>query len=91
MTVRSPSSRRLCDVYDVHGPDLGKSVFQVHGVDIHGKVVTQRLRRDAVPVFFANLAPCVVSLEAYAESHFRERGIVRFGHTGHLMTLKGKR
>jgi len=30
------------------GLDLAKSVFQVHGVDIHGKVVvTKRLRRDA--------------------------------------------
>src|SRR4051812_5926981 len=29
------------------GLDLAKSVFQVHGVDVHGKVVvTKRLRRD---------------------------------------------
>jgi transposase len=43
------------------GLDLAKSVFQVHGVDVHGKmVVTKRLRRDAVLAFFANLAPCVV-------------------------------
>ena len=38
------------------GLDLAKSVFQVHGVDVHGKViVTKRLRRDAVLVFFAAL------------------------------------
>jgi transposase len=38
------------------GLDLAKSVFQVHGVDVHGKVVvTKRLRRDAVLAFFANL------------------------------------
>ena len=43
------------------GLDLAKSVFQVHGVDVHGKVVvTKRLRRDAVLAFFANLAPCVL-------------------------------
>jgi transposase len=31
------------------GLDLAKSVFQVHGVDVQGKVVvTKRLRRDAV-------------------------------------------
>jgi transposase len=42
------------------GLDLAKAVFQVHGVDVHGKVVvTQRLRRDAVLAFFATLAPCV--------------------------------
>ena len=47
------------------GLDLAKSVFQVHGVDAQGKVVvTKRLRRDAVLAFFANLAPCVVGMEA---------------------------
>jgi hypothetical protein len=47
------------------GLDLTKSVFQVHGVDIHGKVVvTKRLWRDAVLTFFANLPPCVVGLIA---------------------------
>ncbi|NLS07534.1 IS110 family transposase, partial [Rhizobium sp. P32RR-XVIII] len=31
------------------GLDLAKYVFEVHGVDIHGKVVLRkRLRRDAV-------------------------------------------
>ena len=51
--------------------DLAKSVFQVHGVDARGKVVvTQRLRRDAVLAFFATLAPCVVGMEACAETHF---------------------
>jgi transposase len=51
------------------GLDLAKSVFQVHGVDVHGKVVvTKRLRRDAVLAFFANLAPCVVGMEACASA-----------------------
>jgi hypothetical protein len=64
------------------GLDLAKSVFQVHGVDAQGKViVTKRLRRDAVLAFFANLAPCVVGMEACAGSHFWAREIARFGHT----------
>ena len=68
------------------GLDLAKSVFQVHGVDGHGKVVvTKRLRRDAVLAFFANLAPCVVGMEACAGSHFRAREIARLGHTVRLM------
>ena len=49
------------------GLDLAKSVFQVHGVDVHGKVVvTKRLRRDAVLAFFANLPPCVSVLHGWA-------------------------
>jgi len=68
------------------GLDLAKSVFQVHGVDVHGKVVvTKRLRRDAVLAFFANLAPCVVGMEACAGSHFWAREIARLGHTVRLM------
>jgi transposase len=68
------------------GLDLAKSVFQVHGVDAQGKVVvTKRLRRDAVLAFFANLAPCVVGMEACAGSHFWAREIARLGHTVRLM------
>jgi hypothetical protein len=56
------------------GLDLAKSVFQVHGVDVHGKVVmTKRLRRDAGLAFFANLPVCVVGMEACAGSHFWAR------------------
>jgi transposase len=68
------------------GLDLAKSVFQVHGVDVHGKVVvTKRLRRDEVLVFFANLAPCVVGMEACSGSHFRHYGAVAKGHQFRLM------
>jgi transposase len=36
------------------GLDLAKNVFQVHGVDVLGKVVLQKqLRRGAVEKFFA--------------------------------------
>ncbi|GEO43050.1 hypothetical protein SAE02_71980 [Skermanella aerolata] len=68
------------------GLDLAKSVFQVHGVDAQGKVVvTNRLRRDAVLAFFANLPVCVVGMEACAGSHFWAREIARLGHTVRLM------
>src|SRR3954452_1338524 len=68
------------------GLDLAKSVFQVHGVDVHGKVVVmKRLRRDAVLAFFANLPLCVVGMEACAGSHFWAREIARLGHTVRLM------
>ena len=65
------------------GLDLAKSVFQVHGVDVHGKVVvTKRLRRDAVLAFFANLPVCVIGMEACAGSHFWARELAGLGHTG---------
>jgi transposase len=68
------------------GLDLAKSVFQVHGVDINGKVVvTKRLRRDAVLAFFANLPVCVIGMEACAGSHFWARELAGLGHTVRLM------
>lgn len=47
------------------GIDLAKSVFQVHGVDQHGKpVLRKQLRRDQVAAFFANLPACLIGVEA---------------------------
>jgi transposase len=52
------------------GLDIAKSVFQVHGVDAHGRVVVRRqLRRRYVLAFFKKLSPCLVGIEACASSH----------------------
>ncbi len=40
------------------GIDLAKQIFQVHGVDGHGKTVIRRqLRRAQMAEFFTNLPP----------------------------------
>jgi transposase len=71
---------------------LAKLVFQVLGVNIHGKLfLTKHLRRDTVLAFFDNLAPCVVGLEARSEAYFRGREIARPGHTVRLMVLHFRR
>jgi len=47
------------------GLDLGKSVFQVHGVDQQGTVVVERrLTRARLLTFFAKQPPCLVGMEA---------------------------
>jgi len=44
--------------------DLAKSVFQVHGVDEHGKaIVRKQLRRNQVLAFFARQERCLIGLE----------------------------
>ena len=46
------------------GLDIGKSVFQVHGLDGEGKVIIRRqLKRRYVLAFFQKLAPCLVGIE----------------------------
>ena len=68
------------------GLDLAKSLFKVHGVNAHGKVVVlKRLRRDAVLGFFATLPPCVVGMEACATAHHWARQIAKLRHAVRLM------
>jgi len=52
------------------GIDLAKVVFQIHGVDMHGKALLRKqLRRNNMTKFFANLDPCLIGMEACGSSH----------------------
>ncbi len=56
------------------GFDIAKSIFQVHGVDVTGRVVMRRqLKRRHVLAFFQKLPPCLVGIEACASSHYWSR------------------
>jgi transposase len=53
------------------GIDLAKTVFQVHGVDAHGKVVLKKqIKRDQMATFFVNLPPCLIGMAACGSAHF---------------------
>jgi transposase len=68
------------------GIDLAKAVFQVHGVDAHGKTVLKKqLKRTQMPEFFANLSPCLIGMEACGSAHYWARKLQAFGHTVRLM------
>jgi len=68
------------------GLDIAKSIFQVHGVDAHGKPVLQRkLRRGEVLRLFANIEPCLVGIEACHSSHYWGRELSKLGHQVRLM------
>ncbi|AKU11345.1 transposase IS116/IS110/IS902 family protein [Azoarcus sp. CIB] len=68
------------------GLDIAKSVFQVHGVDPHGKpVIRKTLSRSQVCEFFARLPRCLVGLEACAGSHYWARELGKLGHDARLM------
>jgi transposase len=68
------------------GLDIAKSVFQVHGVDRHGKtVLCKRLARSKVLAFFANLPRCTIGLEAGGGAHHWARALTRLGHDARLM------
>jgi transposase len=68
------------------GIDLAKDVFQIHGVNQHGKaVVRKQLKRAQVPLFFANLPACLIGMEACGSAHFWARKLIALGHTVKLM------
>jgi transposase len=68
------------------GIDLAKNLFQVHGVNEHGKAVLKKqLKRDKVAEFFVNLPPCLIGMEACGSAHHWARKLQSFGHTVRLM------
>lgn len=68
------------------GIDLAKNLFQLHGVNEHGKVVIKKqLRRDQMAEFFVNLPPCLIGMEACGSAHHWARKLQGFGHTVKLM------
>jgi len=68
------------------GIDLAKNVFVIHGVDERGKAVLRKqLKRAEVAKFFANLAPCLIGMEACGSAHHWARKLLGFGHTVKLM------
>ncbi|MGB7946347.1 MAG: IS110 family transposase, partial [Candidatus Binatia bacterium] len=69
------------------GLDLAKYVFEVHGVDAHGKAVLRKtLRRDAVARFFANLPRCLVGMEASNGAHYWAKVLSDLGHQVRLIS-----
>ncbi len=68
------------------GIDLAKNLFQVHGVNEHGKAVLKKqLRRDQVAEFFAQLPACLIGMEACGSAHHWARKLGGFGHAVRLM------
>lgn len=68
------------------GIDLAKNVFQVHGIDEHGKVLLRKqLRRDQMATFFVNQPLCLIGMEACCSAHHWARKLQAMGHTVRLM------
>lgn len=68
------------------GIDLAKNLFQVHGVDSHGKAILKKqLKRDQMMPFFANLPVCLIGMEACSSAHYWASKLQRLGHTVKLM------
>nr|WP_274381762.1 transposase [Noviherbaspirillum saxi] len=68
------------------GIDLAKSVFQVHGVDVHGKVALRKqLKRSQMATFVTNLLRCLIGMEACGSAHYWAHKLQALGHIVKLM------
>ena len=68
------------------GIDLAKNVFQVHGVNEHGKTVLRKqLKRDQVATFFAIMPQCLIGMEVCGSAHHWARKLRSLGHDVRLM------
>jgi transposase len=64
------------------GIDLAKDVFQLHGVNEHGKkILGQKVSRAALPRLIANLPKCKIVMEACGSSNYWSRKFMSYGHT----------
>ena len=68
------------------GLDIAKQIFELHGVDRHGRVaIRTTLRRERVLEYFSQLPACEVALEACGGAHYWHREISKLGHTVRLL------
>jgi len=71
------------------GLDIAKVVFQVHGVNEHGVVKARKtLPRAKVLLFFAQLPPCLIGIEACGSAHYWASELSKLGHTVKLMAAQ---
>lgn len=69
------------------GIDLAKQVFQIHGVDCHGKAVVKKpLRRSQMLAYFSKLPPTLIGMEACGSAHYWARELGKMGHDARLMS-----
>lgn len=65
---------------------MAKNVFQVHGINTHGKVeLKKQLKRDQMAAFFVNLPVCLIGIEACGSAHHWARKLQSMGHTVRLI------
>jgi transposase len=83
----NPSEKgKVMDKITRIGVDLAKNVIQLHGVDSAERVVVRKaISRQKFLEWFANLAPCLVALEACSAAHYWARKLRALGHEVRLI------
>jgi transposase len=73
----------------VIGIDIGKNSFHVVGLDARGAIgLRQKWSRGQVEARLANMAPCLIGMEACVGAHHLSRKLKALGHDARLMPAK---
>src|SRR5437879_1156207 len=73
----------------VIGIDIGKNSFHVVGHDARGAIVLrQKWSRGQVEARLANIAPCLIGMEACVGAHHLSRKLASLGHDARMMPAK---
>src|SRR5215813_12200177 len=73
----------------VIGIDIGKNSFHIVGLGRRGAIVLrQKWSRGQVEARLANLAPCLIGMEACVGAHHLSRKLTSLGHDARLMPAK---
>jgi hypothetical protein len=82
-------SQKLNAAIAVIGIDIGKNSFHIVGHDHRGAIVLrQKWSRGQVEARLANLAPCLIGMEACVGAHHLSRKLQMLGHDARLMPAK---
>ncbi len=69
------------------GVDLEKKLFQLHGVDMAGKVLLCReARRAQLMKTIAQMEPCLIGIEGCGGAHYWARRFAEHGHRVKMMS-----
>src|SRR6476661_1263476 len=73
----------------VIGIDIGKNSFHIVGHDDRGAIVLrQKWSRGQVETRLANMAPCLIGMEACVGAHYLSRKLKALGHDARLMPAR---
>ena len=84
-----PRATSNANVIATIGIDIGKNTFHVIGLDDKGAIIFRhKLSRGQVYARLANIAPCLIGMEACVGAHHLGRQLSTLGHDTRLMPAR---
>src|SRR6202050_5674656 len=84
-----PRKTAIVEAVATIGIDIGKNTFHLIGLDKKGAIVLrQKLSRSQVEARLANMAPCLIGMEACVGAHHLGGQLKALGHDARLMPAR---